>query len=102
MERAVRNDHTKVVALTATPTQVENEFDTPQYRLPIDDNEIIHYETQHVLHYTNLKETLKGISPDKTGLLYVAHIRTMKQLEQTARETGFNPVCVWSISNTDH
>lgn len=32
----------------------------------------------------------------------MAHIRTMKQLEQTARETGFNPVCVWSISNTDH
>ena len=26
----------------------------------------------------------------------------MKQLEQTARETGFNPVCVWSISNTDY
>ena len=102
LERAVRNDHTKVVALTATPTQVENEFDTPQYRLPIDDNEIIHYETQCVLNYTNLKDTLKGISPDKTGLLYVAHIRTMKQLEQTARETGFNPVCVWSISNTDY
>ena len=37
LERAVRNDHTKVVALTATPTQVENEFDTPKYRIPIDD-----------------------------------------------------------------
>ena len=102
LERAVRNDHTKVVALTATPTQVENEFDTPKYRLPIDDNEIIHYETKRVFHYTNLKETLKAISPDKTGLLYAAHIKTMKQLEQIARETGFNPVCVWSISNTDH
>ena len=102
LERAVRNDHTKVVALTATPTQVENEFDTPKYRLPIDDNEIIHYETKRVFHYTNLKETLKAISPDKTGLLYAAHIKTMKQLEQTARESGFNPVCVWSISNADH
>lgn len=68
LERAVRNDHTKVVALTATPTQVENEFDTPKYRIPIDDNEIIHYETKCVFRYTNLKETLKAISPDKTGL----------------------------------
>ncbi len=102
LERAVRNDHTKVIALTATPTQVENEFDAPKYRLPINDSEIIHYETKHVLRYTNLQETLKAISPDKTGLLYVARITTMKQLEQTAREIGFRPVCVWSISNTDH
>lgn len=102
LERAVRNDHTKVVALTATPTQVENEFDTPKYRIPIDDNEIIHYETKRVFRYTNLKETLKAISPNKTGLLYAAHIKTMKQLEQIARETGFNPICVWSISNTDY
>ena len=102
LERAVRNDHTKVVALTATPTQVENEFDTPKHRIPLDDNEVIHYETKQVIHYTNIDEVLKRISLHQTGLLYVSHITTMKTMEQTAREMGFNPVSVWSISNTDH
>lgn len=99
LESAVRNENTTVIALSATPERIKREFKTPYYELPIDANEIIHYETQQVFHYTNLEYLLSTMNPSERGICYVPHIRSMKELEWFARERGFKPVCIWSISN---
>ena len=53
LERAVRNDTTTVIALTATPERIKREFETPYNELPIDDNEIITYDTAEIITYPN-------------------------------------------------
>lgn len=102
LERAVRNDRTAVIALSATPAQIQDNFDCPQFLLPIDDNEIIHYETKEVIRYTNLDTVLSTLNPAETGLCYVSHITPMKKIAEKARALGLSPVCVWSINNEKH
>lgn len=99
LESAVRNENTTVIALSATPERIKREFETPYHESPIDADEIIHYETQQVFHYTNLEYLLSTMNPSEKGICYVPHIRSMKKLERFARERGFKPVCIWSISN---
>lgn len=65
-------------------------------------NEIVHYETQQVFHYTNLEYLLSTLNPSEKGIRYVPHIRSMKKLERFACEKGFKPVCIWSISNENY
>lgn len=102
LERAVRNENTTVIALSATPKRVKREFETPFYELPIDDEEIIQYETKETISYTNLEYLLSSLNPTEKGICYIAHIRSMLKLESIAREKGFNPICIWSISNADY
>lgn len=102
LERAVRNDATTVIALSATPERVKREFETEHNELPIDDDEIICYDTVEVINYTNLEHLISTLNPAEKGICYIAHIRSMLKLEEIAREKGFNPICIWSISNTDY
>ena len=102
LERAVHNDTTTVIALTATPERVKREFKTPFNELPIDDNEIITYDTTEIINYTNLEHLISTLRPEEKGVCYLAHIRSMLRLEEIARQKGFKPICIWSISNTDY
>ena len=102
IERAVRNGHTKVIALSATPERIKREFDAPHCDVPVDDSDLIHYETRQVIPYTNLDYLLTTLEPSETGICFVSHITTMKAIEAEARELGLNPISIWSIRNTDH
>ena len=95
IERAVRNGHTKVIALSATPERIKREFDAPYCDVPVDDSDLIHYETRQVIPYTNLDYLLTTLEPSETGLCYVSHITTMKAIEAEARELGLNPISIW-------
>ncbi len=102
IERAVRNDHTKVIALSATPERIKREFDAPHCDVPVDDSDLIQYATHQTIPYTNLSYLLTALEPSETGICFVARINTMKAIESDARELGLNPICIWSIRNTDH
>ena len=102
IERAVRNEHTKVIALSATPDRIKREFKAPTFDVPIDDRDLIHYESKQVIPYTNLNYLLTSLEPSDTGICFVSRITTMKAIEEEARELGLNPISVWSIRNTDH
>ena len=55
-----------------------------------------------IINYTNLEHLISTLNPAEKGICYIAHIRSMLKLEEIAREKGFNPICIWSISNTDY
>ena len=55
LERAVRNDSTTVIALTATPNQIYGNLDAPCYDVPIDEAELMQYTVGAVRKYTNLE-----------------------------------------------
>lgn len=102
IERAVRNDHTKVIALSATPERIKREFDAPHCDVPVDDSDLIQYATHQTIPYTNLEYLLTALDPSETGICYVSRIGTMKAIEADARDLGLNPICIWSIRNADH
>ena len=102
LERAVANERTKVIALSATPNQVKEHFHTSYYELPIPDD-VRHYETRRIERYTNLFYQLASIhATDKVGICYVSHITMMIKLQEIAIKQKYSPVCIWSTSNTDH
>lgn len=102
LEKAVANDRTTVIALTATPKRVKKMFNAPIYELPVSED-VLHYETKEVIEYTNLSYLLSSINAtDKIGICYVSRITMMIELERLAVEQGYSPICIWSISNADH
>ena len=102
IEKAVLNGHTKVIALSATPDRIKREFEAPTFDVPIDDSDLIQYETKQVIPYTNLDYLLTALDPMETGICYVSRITTMKIVEENARWEGLNPISIWSIRNSDH
>ncbi|MDO4865153.1 MAG: DEAD/DEAH box helicase family protein [Clostridia bacterium] len=84
LERAVRNDSTTVIALTATPNQIPSNFDAPYTFIPIDEAELIHYTVDEVRKYTNLEYLIEHLNPNETGICYVKHITKMKEIEAHA------------------
>jgi len=102
LERAVSNDRSTVIALTATPRRVHDKFNAPYYDVPIDSSDLVHYETKEIIRYTNLEYLISTLDTADTGICYVSRITTMLRMEDVARGLGFRPICIWSISNRDY
>lgn len=102
LERAVKNDRTIVIALSATPSKIKTDFAVPHYEIPIDKEDLIRYETKEVIRYGNLDYILSSLDVDKKGICYAGHITQMLGIEETAKENGFHPICLWSTQNQNY
>ena len=102
LERAVRNNRTFVIALSATPGRVKVFFHAPHFELPIDQENLIRYETREIIPFTNLNYVLSSIEVGKKGLCYTGRITQMLDIAREAIKKGFKPICIWSIRNSDH
>ena len=102
LERAVKNERTIVVSLTATPENVKKFFHTSYYEVPIDQNDLLHYEYKEKITYTNLYYLLSTLDPSQVGLCYIPRIHMMKIIEDLAKSYGFSPICIWSIRNVEY
>lgn len=102
LRSAIKNINTTVIALTATPSVVKEELCEQYFELPIDQKELIHYDQDQIIPYTNLEYILSSMDTSEIGLCYTCHISHMKEIEATAKEMGFSPICIWSISNKKH
>ena len=102
LERAVANDRSIVIALSATPNGIIKGFRIPTFMVPIDEDELLHYETKEVIRYNNLEALLSSFDPAETGICYVAHITTMEFLVERAKEQGLSPIAIWSIRSQYH
>lgn len=102
LRSAIRNSKTTVIALTATPKVVKEKLYEQYFELPIDQNELIHYDQDQIIPYTNLEYILSSMDPAEIGLCYTSHIGHMKDIEATAKRMGLSPICIWSTSNKDH
>ena len=61
LENAVKGGSATVIALTATPNTISNEFHAPAVEIPIDQTELIHYEVGQTVCYTNLDAVLSEV-----------------------------------------
>lgn len=101
LRSAVANDRTIVIALSATPEKIKGVFNSC-YELPINQEELIQYETHNVLPYTDISFLLSSLDPDEIGLCYAKHITKMLEIEACAKENGLSPICIWSTRNAEH
>ena len=101
LERAVKNNNTKVIALTATPQSL-NKFYTPKFIVPINKDELIQYDVLECVPFTNIDNIIADVDADEVGMCYTSRIRMMLEIERKAKERGLHPVCIWSTANTDH
>lgn len=102
LERAVKAGNSIVIALTATPNNIYKEFHAPAAEIPIDQSELIQYDIGQTVEYTNLDSVLSEVEVGSVGLCYITRITQMIAFAEEAKEAGFSPVCIWSISNPDH
>ena len=98
---AATNPAIMVVGITATPEPLEK-LRCPIYQVPIDAAELRQYENQSVLRYSSLQHTLENLPQGKEGMLYVPHIRKMKECAEISATAGHHPICVWSAANEEH
>ena len=102
LEKAVANDRTIVIALTATPSSIPDAFRVPTFTVPVDDSQLIRYETKEVIPYTNLTYLLSSFDPAETGICYVSRISMMEELYEEAKQQGLSPIAIWSVRNKEH
>lgn len=102
LEQAVKQGNATVIALTATPNLIYKDFQANTKEIYIDQNELIQYEVKETVNYTTLDFVLSNIEVGSIGLCYMHRISQMKAFEELAKASGFSPICIWSISNSDH
>ena len=98
---AVKRGKTLFVGITATPEYLKK-LCCPQYFVPLDTSRLHHYTEEEVVRYTNINQLLRNLPPHLCGAIYVTRVTTMIELERIARECGFNPICLWSLSHKEH
>lgn len=97
----MRAKKTLVVGITATPDLLEK-LNCPRKSIQYDATDIRHYTEDKIIPYASIVQLIQEIPLGQKGALYVPTIRDMKKYEKIVRERGFNPICVWSITNEDH
>ncbi len=94
------NPVTRVVALTATPKKVKEEFHFTYELVDYDYESLRQYENEEVIYYTNIKRALDEVNGK--GMVYVGHITKMKEIEGYLKERGLRTIAIWSIHNKEH
>ncbi len=102
IHEAINNCKTTVIALTATPLKVINEFSNCYIDIPIDNESIKHYETYETRSFLDINNLIAKLSPKKTGICYTDRIGTMMVLEEKAKKSGLTSIAIWSKANEDH
>lgn len=102
LEQAVKQKSGIVIALTATPDTIKNQFNAPPAEIAINQEELIQYDIKQVEGYTNPITVLSKVDVGTVGLCYFSRIHQMIEFEQEAKQMGFSPISIWSINNKDH
>ena len=102
LQRTVRNLNTTVIGLSATPRVIEKYIKAPLYFVPLNQDEVIHYDTRDTILYSDLNYVLSEMEPSETGICYISHITAMKEEIELARKNGISAIGIWSINNTKH
>ena len=102
LEQAVKQKSGIVIALTATPDTIKNQFNAPSAEIAINQEELIQYDIKQVEGYTNPITVLSKVDMETVGLCYFSRIHQMIEFEQEAKQMGFSPISIWSINNKDY
>ena len=99
---AIRNERTTVVALSATTDIIKQQIGTDWQEISIDQNELIHFDQDQVIPYTNVEQVLQSVDSHDIGMCYTTRISQMLKIESLAKDMGLSPICIWSTANKEH
>ena len=101
LEEIVTHTKVKVIGLSATPDRAVCEMKCKSRFVKVDDN-IRQFETDKRFTYTNLEMLLQSLGLAERGLVYIGHVRQMKEFEEKAKKRGISAISIWSINNKEH
>lgn len=94
-------DSCYVVALTATPRKVYDNFSAEINDVTFD-CELVAYDTLQRIHYRNLQQELSKLEHGKQYIVYVSLIAETKKYLDFVMKRGFSANAIWSCHNKDH
>lgn len=100
IESAVKYPGTFVIGMTATPSMAKKLLKTAFYDVPINQKNIIRYETKERIPFYDSSMVFRMEAG--TGMCFTPRITTMLGIEEQAKASGLHPICIWSINNKDH
>lgn len=90
-----------VVGMTATPSEVYDNFYTPIYDLT-HGLSFVDRSPLHRYTYQSLELILERMEQGKHYLVYMKHIHQMKECVALLESRGFHAMALWSMKNTEH
>lgn len=91
----------QVVAITATPYRIKQEFAHEYVTVPIH-GKLKKYISRETKSFFNLQTLLPSLPEDKRGLIYVSHIKQIKDVLCQLNSRGISAGGFWSINNKEH
>lgn len=88
LEQAVKQKSGIVIALTATPDTIKNQFNAPSAEIAINQEELIQYDIKQVEGYTNPITALSKVDMGTVGLCYFSRIHQMIEFEPESKTDG--------------
>lgn len=99
----VKDDHTMVIAISATPSKIFENFGNLCYEVPCDGDQLQRYVEEKVYDYGSYNPILQQEKElNHKGILYTGHIADMLKVMEQATELGLNANGFWSISNINY
>lgn len=99
--RAVNMGLSYVVGITATPNPLKK-LGIKLMDIPIEETNLHHYTEKQVIPYANFDSALMSIQPGQKGGIYNKHVKPLIKAGDYLRAHGYNPLMLWSLSNTDY
>lgn len=97
LEEIVKYTKTLVIALTATPREVEAHFRGPVRHIPVE-SDLRQYEVKNVWKFRGWKALLLCIDSKQKGLFFTTHIRQVREIAEFANANGFRAMGLWGKS----
>ena len=91
----------RVVAITATPDSIENEFKDYFFKVPIH-GVLKQYHAEHTFNFQNLSSLATILPADKRGVIYTPHVTQIHKIRDQLQKRGIKAVGFWSENNCDH
>jgi len=102
IDRLVQRDTAaKVIGITATPDIIKEKFSCPINNIHVD-NDVYRYETKNILTYRNINNIIPQLDKRKTGLIYTAHVKQMKELVKAAEQRDIKAIAIWRVNNDNN
>lgn len=92
---------TRIVAITATPSSIRNEFIGEYTNVPIH-GLLKRYHIKRRYSFDSLSTLLPHVPNDKRGIIYTPHITQIQSICTQLNSRGIRAVGFWSVSNEAH
>lgn len=101
LKERIKVGNNTLVALSATPTKIKDEFNYCLNEIPL---RAIprHYENESIIYYNNLSLLINKLKRNQRGLIFIARIKEMLKYKGIADKKGLRTAALWSVNNLEY